>query len=302
MSWSQRLALAFGLKKKKSDPLANFQGHGAQDRIQKTLLQNPAIGGDVKIVAEIISSGDLVGFHQRDKIIEQGSDDDDVYFLLAGETDIIVDGRKRTFRGAPNQIGEMAAIEPGKARSATIQVRSESVCAWRISGNKFRTIWSEQVEFKGRLQVEMSSRHREQLATVQIVKENMSLLWFGVSVGAAVIVASIVWLAAKSGDWTLAARSVSTGAVAVGTFLFVLLQNPAYIWRRSFSVLLWCLVGKSVLDTSISMEASQGFGSLQFELLPSGAPADIATSIGTSLPIIFVMGMCLWKDHMENGR
>lgn len=301
MSWSQRLVHAFGLKKK-ADPLVNFRGDGAEDRIQNTLMQNPAVGGDAKIVAEIISAGELVGFHQGDKIIEQGSDDDDVYFLLAGEADVLVDGRKRTYRGAPNQIGEMAAIEPGKARSATIQVRSETVCAWRISGGKFREVWSEQVEFKGRLQVEMASRHREQLAAGQIVKENMSLLWFGVSVGAAIIVASIVWLAIASGDWTVAARTVSTGCAAIGTFLFVLLQNPAYIWRRSFSVLLWCFVGKSVLDTSISLEAKQGFGSLQLELLPSGAPTDIVTSIGTSLPIILVMGMCLWKDQMENRR
>lgn len=301
MSWTQRLAHTIRLKEE-ADPLANFRGDGAEDRIQKTLMQNPAIGGDEKIVAQIMSVGGLVGFHQGDKIIKQGSIDDDVYFLLAGEADVLVDGRKRTFRGAPNQIGEMAAIEPGKARSATNQVRSETVCAWRIPGGKFRKVWSEQVEFKGRLQVEMASRHREQLAAGQVAKENMSLLWFGVSVGAAIVVASIVWLAIKSGDWTLAARSVSTGGTAIGTFLFVLLQNPAYIWRRSFSVLLWCLVGKSVLDTSISITASQGFSSLQFELLPSGAPANIATSIGTSLPIILVMVMCLWKDHMENGR
>lgn len=143
---------------------------------------------------------------------------------------------------------------------------------------------------------------REQLAAGQVAKENMSLLWFGISIGAATTVGAIAWLALKSVDWTLAARSVSTGVVAIATFIFVLLQNPAFIWRRSFSVLLWCLVGKSFLDTSISFEASQGFGSLQFELLPGGVPTDIAASIGTSIPIIFVMGMCIWKDHLENRR
>lgn len=301
MSWTQKLAYAFGVKSK-PDPLAHFKGRGTDDRIQETLLQNPAIGGDLEIATEIMSSGDLVGFRQGEQIVEQGANNDDVYFLLAGEADILVRGRKRTFRGAPNQIGEMAAIEPGKARAATVQVRSETACALRIPGEEFRKVWNERVEFKSRLQVEMASRHREQLAAGQIVKENMSLLWFGLSIAAATIVGAIAWLVLTPDEWTLAARSLSTGLAAIATFVFVLLQNPAFIWRRSFSVLLWCLVGKSFFDTSISIEASQGFGSLQFELLPGGVPADVATSIGTSLPIVFVMIMCLWKDHLESAR
>ena len=39
MSWSQRLVHAFGLKKK-ADPLVNFRGDGAEDRIQNTKIED----------------------------------------------------------------------------------------------------------------------------------------------------------------------------------------------------------------------------------------------------------------------
>ena len=43
--------------------------------------------------------------------------------------------------------GEMAAIEPGKPRSATVQVRSKTAAAWRVSGNAFRRMWTNCGDF-----------------------------------------------------------------------------------------------------------------------------------------------------------
>ena len=127
MPWTKRLAYRLGLKPR-PDPMAGFSRPDADERIRSTLARNPAIGGDLDIVNELISEGEVVGFLQGDKIMEQDTNGDEVVFLLSGEAEIIVNGRKCTFRDAPNQVGEMAAIEPGKARSATVQVRSTTVC------------------------------------------------------------------------------------------------------------------------------------------------------------------------------
>lgn len=298
MPWSKTLAYKLGLKKI-PDPKAEFQGPDADKRIQNTLARNPSIGEDLKVVSEIMSVGEVVGFLRGEKIIEQDANTDDVFFLLTGEADIIVNGRKRSFRAAPNQVGEMAAIEPWKPRSATVQVRSVAVCGLRIPGEQFRTIWQTHADFKGRLQFEMASRHREQLAAAQVAKEDTSLLWSALSIGAATVAAGISWFSFGSAEWTFPARLVATGGVSIATLLVFLLQNPAFLWRRSFRLLLWCLVGKSFFDTSFTLEASQSFEDLQFELLSCVSAADIFSSLATSLPIVIVMAMCLWKDDSD---
>ncbi|MXY34692.1 MAG: cyclic nucleotide-binding domain-containing protein, partial [Boseongicola sp. SB0664_bin_43] len=243
MSWSKRLAYKLDLTPR-PEPMAGFSGPGADERIRNTLARNPAIGGDLGIVNEILAVGEVVGFHQGEAIIEQDANGDDVIFLLAGEADIIVNGRKRTFRSAPNQVGEMAVLEPGKSRSATVRVRSTTACGIRISGTEFRTVWESHANFKGRLQVEMASRHREWLAATQVTMENTSLLWSALSTGAAVVAAAISWFYFNSSEWPLSVRLAASGGVSIGTFLIFLLRNPAFFWRRCFHVLLLVLVGK----------------------------------------------------------
>ena len=301
MPWSKRLAYRLGLKPR-PDPMARFSRPDADERIRSTLARNPAIDGNLEIVNEIMSVGEVVGFLQGEDIIEQESNGDDVFFLLAGDADIIVNRRKRTFRSAPNQIGEMAAVDPGKPRSATIRVRSTTVCALRISGDLFRMLWRNHADFKGRLQVEMLSRHREQLVAAQVTKENISVLWSALSIGVAVVTGGISWFYFDSAEWTLSARLAATGGVSVLTFFLFLLQNPAFIWRRSFSILLCCLVAKSIFDASFAFEANQGFGSLQFKFQSSGNVIDFATSMGNSLPLIVLMGMCMRMDYLASRK
>lgn len=301
MSWAKKLAYKAGLKSK-PDPVSGLSRPAADERIRDTLAQNPAIGGDQEIIQTIMSAGEVVGFHEGNRIIEQSTHGDDVYFLLAGEVDIVIDGRKRTLRTAPNQVGEMAAIEPGKARSATVRVRSETACALRVSGDVFRSVWSGQSDFKGRLQVEMASRHREQLAATRVANENVSLHWFILSVGVAIVVGALTWLSLEQTEWTLAARSVATGAAAIAAFIGVFLWNPTFFWRRGISFLLYCMIGKTVFDTAFSLEAQHGFGSLQISFTPKVGAVDLATSIGGSMPFLIGMAMFMVMEHLQSKK
>lgn len=60
-------------------------------------------------------------------LIEQGAEDNDVYLILAGAFDILVNGRKVARRFANDHIGEMAAIQPTQRRSATNIATEKSV-------------------------------------------------------------------------------------------------------------------------------------------------------------------------------
>lgn len=68
----------------------NWEQDFPKDRIKEILMSNPAVGGESDIASDIFESGELVSFKYGTKIIEQGAQDDDVYFFLFGEAYIIV--------------------------------------------------------------------------------------------------------------------------------------------------------------------------------------------------------------------
>ena len=63
------------------------------------------------------------------KIIEQGSSDNDIFFIIGGSTKIIINGREVNTRVAGQHVGEMALIDPTARRSATVLTIEDTVVA-----------------------------------------------------------------------------------------------------------------------------------------------------------------------------
>jgi len=80
-------------------------------------------------------------------LIQQGGDDNDLYFLLAGRCEIVVNGRKIAIRGPGEDVGEMATILPSLRRSATVQSSESGVVAKLNSigliefANRYPSMW-----------------------------------------------------------------------------------------------------------------------------------------------------------------
>lgn len=62
-------------------------------------------------------------------LIEQGGDDNDLFFLLSGMLDVVVNGRRVAKRGPGAHVGEMAAVQPSQKRSASVIAAEDSVVA-----------------------------------------------------------------------------------------------------------------------------------------------------------------------------
>jgi predicted nucleotide-binding protein len=69
-------------------------------------------------------------------IIEQGGADNDVYLILAGSFDIVINGRLIAKRHPNDHVGEMAAIQPSQTRSAGVIASRTSVIS-RITNTAF---------------------------------------------------------------------------------------------------------------------------------------------------------------------
>lgn len=90
------------------------------------------IQGDGQAAEAIASAGELIEFAAGQNLIEQGASDRDMFFLLAGKAQVIVNGVRLYPRERNLTVGEMSAINAEITRAATIQA-DEPTVAWKIT-------------------------------------------------------------------------------------------------------------------------------------------------------------------------
>lgn len=105
--------------------LSKFKGK--EQSVVNELLKQKLVNGNKEFAATLAQKGEIVGFDAGDSIITQGEHDQDVYFIIAGEANMIINGSELYSRGPGISIGEMAAINPSRARSATLIATQETV-------------------------------------------------------------------------------------------------------------------------------------------------------------------------------
>lgn len=104
-------------------------------------------GGCAELAEAVTAMAQVVSYQPGELLIEQLAEDRDVYLILTGSCDIIVNGRRIRVRGPGDHVGEMAAIQPGQVRSASVVAREE-VVALRVTepqladlGSRFPSIY-----------------------------------------------------------------------------------------------------------------------------------------------------------------
>jgi len=108
---------------------SRFQGAEGIRRLVDILGQCHSLCGIDGIAEEIASRCVLAEYDEGDLLTEQGKNDSDVFFILVGRVDVLVNGRRRATRGIRSHVGEMTAIDQTEVRSATIQATLPTVVA-----------------------------------------------------------------------------------------------------------------------------------------------------------------------------
>jgi len=106
--------------------IERFEGDG-KSRLKEVLLTQKLVAGQEKLADELANALVLSEVKPGVSIIDEGAFDDDIYFIIAGAFDIVVRGRVVARRRVGDHVGEMAAIEPTQARSATVVAAETSV-------------------------------------------------------------------------------------------------------------------------------------------------------------------------------
>lgn len=109
--------------------LGRFEGVSGRRLRVEALISQKLVGGDRSLAETLADIVELFEVIPGKIIIDQGGSDNDLYMILSGSFDIVVNGRTIASRQTNDHVGEMSAIEPSQKRSATVIATDDSVVA-----------------------------------------------------------------------------------------------------------------------------------------------------------------------------
>lgn len=124
-----------------------FDGEDGRRRLIDALMTQRFVNGDLALATKIAEFGKARLVSANEKIIGQGDDTHSLFAILSGSFDIVINGKSINRRLANDTVGEMGAIQPSQARSASV-VAHEPGWVFEINepqlmelGTQFPLIW-----------------------------------------------------------------------------------------------------------------------------------------------------------------
>ena len=133
---------------------ARFEDNAAR---VSALLAQRIVQGQREIAEEISKEGMLLEFAPGKNLIVQGDADRDVFFLLTGKVQMIINGVRLYYRGHGTSVGEMSAINPQIARAATLEVVEPTV-TWKINHERLEQIANAHPSLWRLVAIDLSAR------------------------------------------------------------------------------------------------------------------------------------------------
>lgn len=169
--------------------LDRFQGQQGRRLLTEAIFTQSVVLGNDALAMELADRIELIEVAAGQAIIEQNAEDNDIYFIISGVFDIIINGRLVQKRGPSHHVGEMAAIQPTQKRSATV-IATESAVVGKLSESAFSEIAERYPQLYRRIAQELSRRLLERNALINEYREKIRV--FIISSSEALPVARIV--------------------------------------------------------------------------------------------------------------
>lgn len=145
--------------------IERFLGDEGHRRLVAALSEHRLLGGIDDVAARLALAGTLQSVAAGDVFISQGATDTDVFFIVAGAADVVVNGKPVAIRHTGDHVGEMAAIEPTQPRAATVIARQPCVLL-RVSEADFAAAANAHPEVWRRLAATLSRRLMQRNALI----------------------------------------------------------------------------------------------------------------------------------------
>ncbi|MGE3595800.1 MAG: TIR domain-containing protein [Dehalococcoidia bacterium] len=116
-----------------------FQGSDGRSRLVAALERQRLVGGNRELADALACQIRLRECQPLECLIAQGGEDNDLYFILSGCLSIQINGREIARRSHGEHIGEMALLDPGSRRSASV-IAIETAIVAQVSEASFTAL------------------------------------------------------------------------------------------------------------------------------------------------------------------
>lgn len=147
-----------------------FQGVDGRDRLVEALSRQRLVAGDREIAVAVAEKAILHEFQPTERLVAQDGDDNHLMFILAGTVSIQIHGQEMARRSRGEHIGEMALLDPGSRRSASV-VAMESVVVARVAEPAFTALTQQYPSVWRNMAAVLGERLRERTRFVRIRNE-----------------------------------------------------------------------------------------------------------------------------------
>ena len=158
---------------------SRFHGSNGKRATKDSLLKQTLIANDENLAEQFCLHGEIAHFLRNQPITAQGNTDNDLYFLLCGAVQIVVNGYCVATRAAGTHFGEMAAMDHTALRSASV-VAIEEVVVMRVPQAKFLQIAGRYSKVWQRMAGELAVRIRDRAKFLRN-KNEIPILFIGSS-------------------------------------------------------------------------------------------------------------------------
>ena len=114
-----------------------FEGGRGRGLLLEALQKQDIVRYDKSLAEALADGGEIIEFDAGADIVRQDGADNDVFFLLTGEANVLVNDWFVGARTEGTCIGEMAALDPAAPGSATVRAKSV-VVALKVTDRLFR--------------------------------------------------------------------------------------------------------------------------------------------------------------------
>lgn len=150
--------------------LQRFTGESGRRLRVQALLSQKLIAGNRELAEKLSDSAKFFEISKGQTLIEQNTADNDVYMIITGSFDVLINGRKIARRFPNDHVGEMAAIEMTQQRSASVIASEQSVVA-QISEAEFSELGRQFPEIYLAVARELSRRLHQRNAHVAAARD-----------------------------------------------------------------------------------------------------------------------------------
>lgn len=104
-----------------------FEGSNGQRHLVTAVMGSYLVQHNEALAKRLTEVGRVISFEAGEIIITQDAEDNDVFLILTGQADVLVNNRHVAVREAGESVGEMAILNPTEPRSATVIARAAVV-------------------------------------------------------------------------------------------------------------------------------------------------------------------------------